>query len=179
MTLSGLILFTDVALDTSHLLASRYVAQMRVVITHVFSLYWDRHNLDQAHDMACLCDLLRGTSTPSLVSEMIFEIRIHQLRKKGRYLIVTPIRGRLTDGNVIYDDCMTTNMPGNKQILLALLVEAPLTDGITLHPGYYYHPRISKFPTVARDRPPTLTMFQITYIERRDACRRAGRVGED
>jgi len=108
---------------------------------------------------------------------MIFEIRIHQLRKKGRYLIVTPIRGRLTNGNVIYDDCMTTNMPGNKQILLVLLAEAPLTDGITLHPGYYYHPQISNFPTVARNRPPTHRVPN--HLQRRDAGRKAGRVGED
>ena len=175
--------------DTSHLLVliepsptSRFVPRMRVVTTHVFNLFWDRHNLNQASDMAQLYDFFRGISTTSLVPGMIFEVRIHQLLKKGRYLFLTPIGGRLADRNIVYDDYGTASMTVNKLITLDPLAEAPLTDGIALNPGYYYQPQISNFPTIGSlvlcpsvaGQPPILVIFQITYGVEDSAIKQVG-----
>ena len=146
---------------------------MRVATTRVIKLFWDRHIFNQACEMAQSYDSFRGTdtSTMSLVFGMIFEVRIHQLLKKGRRLTLTPIRGHIADGNITYDDDSTTNMSGSRRITLNPLGGAPLTDGITLNPGLYYQPRISNFPTIdslilypsVAGQPPILIMFQIAW----------------
>jgi len=190
-TLSHLLLSADMVSDTSHRLVliepspiSRYVPQRRVVTSHVFSLFWDRHIYNQAREMARFYDLFSNPSFASgtIVSEMIFGVRIHQLLKKGRHLILTPIRGRLADGDVVYDDYRTTIMPSNRHVQLGPLAEVPLTDGITLNPGYYYHPQIPNFPTIdslilyppVDGKPPVLVIFQITCTAEERAVKEVG-----
>jgi len=130
-------------------------------------------------DMARLYDFFRGISTTSLVPGMIFEVRIHQLLKQLRYLLLSPIGGRLADRNVVYDDYGTTF---GEYVTLGPLSEVPLTDGITLNPGYYYQPQISNFPTIGSlvlcpseaGQPPILIMFHITYGVEESAIKQVG-----
>ena len=185
------LLLSPNAPETSHKLVliepsptSRYSAQKKIITVHVFNLFWDQHQFNQEHEMARFYDLFRSNATASVVSGMIFEIRLHQLLKGGFTLILTPIVAHFSgkDVNVIYDDYKDTTEPDTRQIILGPLEAVPLTDGMTLSPGCYYRPQISNFPSIdavvflpsSGDQPPVFIIFQFTCNVEKHPIKKVG-----
>ena len=177
-TLCDLLLSPEANMGTSHLLVLtepsptfHFKLQKRVVTTHVFTLFWERHQPNQEHEMARFYDLLWGSPFSSVVSGMVFKVRLHQKLKDDitLTLTLTPILCHTVPQNIIYDNCLDMANPGTMQIALGPLEAVLLTDGITLLPGCYYNPQASNFPSIAavvlhpsiNNRPPILVMFQI------------------
>jgi len=153
------------------------------VSKYVFDLLWTKHIYNRVDIMERFYNLLRANAATAPAAGWIFEYRMHQLLTRGRTVELFRVRGDFARTNFRYENYSASEEGRDPMILqLAGSGEAPSTEGHHLKENYYHCPKSTNFPTVDSvvlfcppgELPPTLLMFQITWVRGERSINRDG-----
>jgi len=84
--------------------SSRLSCEKRVASQHVFRMLWDRHIKHRVSDARFYYDFFRGSQNTDSTAGSIFQLRVHELLRRGGFLRLFPIRGHRTTVDFVYND---------------------------------------------------------------------------
>lgn len=170
---------------------SRSLHEKTVASRGVFELLWEQYLKNRVAEMKRCYDDFKSSPVTAPVAGWIFELRIHQLLRRGYPLKLLPLcLGKAEDRQFdIYDNHRTSHKRGSqKNLQLAVSQEHRLTKGDQLHINHYYRPSAPSFPTIDSlllvhpfgKLSPILLTFQITRDEEEHRVNEEGlrRIGE-
>ena len=103
----------------------------------------------QVSDMAFFYNLFQDTPHLSTAAGWIFELRMHQLLRRGTVINLLPIGGESANTDFIWKDYTATKKGENPTVIL-LTPSEEYSLGEKARPvvGHYYRPRAADFPTI-------------------------------
>ena len=120
-------------------LERRYSCQRRVASRGVFEILWDQHIKNQASEMLRFYYFFQESPVTAPAAGWIFELRMHQLLRRGDPIHLFPIGGRSVQTDFFYDDYTSSREGKNKKILqLTGSEEHRLVAEARLDVGFYY-----------------------------------------